>query len=636
MSSQNPIVSVAIYPPLGVARVGNSDEYFLASDVPGVPPENKNGYKDAQGRIKKQVPRFRIYGLDADGKAVRELTADADVSIAWRVNIANRKASWYQFQNALDLPGDQSIPGRHRNVDEFDRSQLNITPAPQQISGISQGRKAFHDGRFYGKEVPLGAISTDDKGRLLVIPADGTSGSKDPNAKPVTFANNDGWHDDVGDGTIYATVKINGTSYEAAPAMVVITPPNYGQGLFAVVTMYDVVEDLFIHTKEITPPAQVEFWKHIYPILERTVSTQWVNHGFFMLFGHNSPSDFTAGEMLDKLRSTATEHRELRERVYEWYRSPLSMEYEPAKAPPYYGDAFGEYEKVHNVDLALTATQHERMRKWAAGEFVEGTKRTARFDELTAQEQIQYLVEAPLEECLGGPFHPGIEITWPFRQRIFWGDKPFRIKILPENQAPADDFGTYLTPAIALGKGGPLDGSGPGSLTRWLGVPWQTDEASCLSGYERTTYLSLPSFWSARVPNQVLSAQSWERLADSSLKLPQRLKHFDYRQDWLRDFGTQYLPKINQMVHEWHLLGIATEMTLPAGSKVEGLPTKFWVEAGRAGSQVPDPSFEQVLIAEFARAPFVPEARVMLESAIGVEVAQLQVRPRKVLRRDEL
>jgi hypothetical protein len=636
MSNQNPIASVAIYPPLGVARVGNSNEYFFASDVPGIPPANTEGYKDAQGRIKKQVPRFRIYGLDSNGTPVQELTSGNDVSIEWRVNIANRKASWYQFQNALDLPDDQSVPGRHRNVDEFDRSQLNIIPTPKKISGINQDGKVFNDGKFYGKEVPLGEIRTDEKGRLLVIPADGTSGSKDPNAKPVTFANNDGWHDDVGDGTIYATVVVNGTSYEAAPAMVVITPPNYGQGLFAVVTMYDVVEDLFLNTKEITPPVQVEFWKHIFPILERTVNTQWVNHGFFMLFGHNSPSDFTAVEMLEKLKSPSVEYQELRERVYEWYRSPLSKEYEPAKAPPYYGDAFGEYEKVYNVDLALTATQHERMRLWAAGEFTEGSERATDFDTLTAVEQVQYLIEAPLEECLGGPFHPGIEITWPFRQRIFWGEKPFRIKILPENQEPKDDFGTYLTPAIALGNNGPLDGSGPGSLTRWLGVPWQTDEASCLSGYERTTYLSLPSFWSVRVPNQVLSAQSWERLADSSLNLPQRLKHFDYRQDWLRDFGTQYLPKINQMVHEWHLLGIATEMTMPAGSEIEGLPNKLWVEAGRAGSKAADPSFEQVLIAEFAQVPFVPEARMMLADTIGVDMEQLQIRPRKVLRRDEL
>ena len=31
---------------------------------------------------------------------------------------------------------------------------------------------------------------------------------------------------------------------------------------------------------------------------------------------------------------------------------------------------------------------------------------------------------------------------------------------------------------------GPLAGSGPGDLTRWQGTPWQSDAASCRSGYQ--------------------------------------------------------------------------------------------------------------------------------------------------------
>ncbi len=103
--------------------------------------------------------------------------------------------------------------------------------------------------------------------------------------------------------------------------------------------------------------------------------------------------------------------------------------------------------------------------------------------------------------------------------------------MLPEGQEPRDDFGPLLTPEIALAPGGPLDGSGPGTLTRWMGVPWQTDEASCLSGYNASTFLPVPSFWAARVPNQVLSEDSFKRLTDPSLNLAQRLKHFDYRQE---------------------------------------------------------------------------------------------------------
>lgn len=634
MSQKATFASLAIYPPLGIARLGNSDEFFFASDVPGVEPAHGTGFKDDKGRVKKQVPRFRIYGLDQQGVPIQEIVADAATTIEWRVNLANRKAGWYNFENALDLLYNQSKDAEHRNADEKDRSKLNILPAPKKIQGANKQGVFFDEGSFYGKKVSLGEIRTDEKGRLLVIPADGNSASafdKDP----VTFANNDGWHDDTADGTIYATVTINGTSYPAKPAMVAVTPPNFAPGLFAVVTMYDVVEDLFMRTKELKAPAKVEFWKHIYPIIERTVQTQWVNHGFFMLFGHNSPSDFTSEKMLKELMSPDTAHKELRSRIFNWYRSADSREYEPVKVPPFYGDAFGEYTAVYNVDLPLTQTQYERMNQWAQGNFVTGQKPATDFDKLTLPQQIQALTEAPLEECLGGPFHPGIEITWPFRQRIFW-EEPFRIKILPENQAPKDDYGAKLTQAIALDKNGPLDGSGPGSLTRWLGVPWQTDEASCLSGYDTTTYLSLPSFWAARVPNQVLSEAAFQRLSDGELDLPQRLKHFDYRQDWLRDLGTQYLPKIKRMVQNWHHLGVITEVKLSKAMQHPSLPTSVWVETGRAGFTSSDPSFEQVKVAEFVKAPNLEKARVLLVAAAGVDTDELQVRERKTFRRDEM
>ena len=57
------IKSIAIYPPIGIARIGNAPEYFLASEVPGVEPSPKDGYKDAEGRIKKQAVKFKIYAF---------------------------------------------------------------------------------------------------------------------------------------------------------------------------------------------------------------------------------------------------------------------------------------------------------------------------------------------------------------------------------------------------------------------------------------------------------------------------------------------------------------------------------------------------------------------------------------------
>jgi len=60
---------------------------------------------------------------------------------------------------------------------------------------------------------------------------------------------------------------------------------------------------------------------------------------------------------------------------------------------------------------------------------------------------------------------------------------PLRLKVFEPGEELRDNYGGWLTPEIALSPSGPLDGSGLGMLTRWMGVPWLTDEASYLSGY---------------------------------------------------------------------------------------------------------------------------------------------------------
>ena len=282
--------------------------------------------------------------------------------------------------------------------------------------------------------------------------------------------------------------------------------------------------------------------------------------------------------------------------------------------------------------------QYQWLEQWAAGNFTTEKPPAPRpFEQLSAPEQAHALCVAPLEECLGGPFHPGIEITWTLRQAITWA-KPFRLKVLPENQPTRDDFGALLAPAIALRAGGPLDGSGPGSLSRWLGVPWQTDEASCLSGYTASNYLPLPSFWAARVPNQILSIDSFKRLTDPELKLGQRLKHFDYRQDWLRDLGTQSLARKNNMIAEWHELGIITRHQAPDAHVADPanlLPSTLWVETQRGPFEI-DPTYAQVLRAENVpqeKAPKPPKALKALKGTL--EVAEKLPRKAKTFGRHE-
>lgn len=592
------IESVSIYPPIGIARIGNSPDYFLASELPGVEPKPMNGYKDAKGRIKKQAVKFRIYAFDKNGDVLGELTNE-DAKINWQVHVANVKAAWYEFNNALDLPM-AGIPSAYRNSTEKNRSLLAIKPKPIDIVGsdITGDQYCFNDGEFYCEKVNLGRIETDNQGRVIFVPGSGDANSKD-NEAPTTFANNEGWHDDTCDGVIRATVEVNEESYEAKPAMVAVTPPNFGPGLFGVVTMNDVVQNLFI--KEMGYPDSADqgvvFYEHIYPMLKRMTDTQWVNEGFSVLFGKNSPSDFTDPILLNKLENPSIDFQNLRESVFNWFRDPSSKDYKPEQIPPFYGDGFGEYEGLAIVDLPVTQIQYERLKLWSEGKFTTGEIKQVRgFNDLSLQEQIDALNMAPLEECLGGPFHPGIELTWPMRVKLMW-EEPYRLKVVDKGEDTDLMFGPLLSPQIALSEHGPLSKSGPGSLTRWLGVPWQTDEASCLSGYNPSTYLPLPSFWAARVPNQVLSQDGFERVKDDEVNIAQRLKHFDYRQDWLRDLGTQYLSKINKMVHRWHNLGIIAKHEDNIKDSSGYLPEEAWVESGRPLPQL-DPSFEQVEYAE--------------------------------------
>src|SRR6516165_1513097 len=88
------IVRAAIYPAIGLARLGNSEnEYFLAPEVTDPLPAPPGFYRDPTGALKRQSARFRVYGLNAAGRAVTELTAD-NAEIRWTVHLANKKSAW--------------------------------------------------------------------------------------------------------------------------------------------------------------------------------------------------------------------------------------------------------------------------------------------------------------------------------------------------------------------------------------------------------------------------------------------------------------------------------------------------------------------------------------------------------------
>jgi hypothetical protein len=81
------IVGAIISPSIGIARIGDSPaEFFIGPEVPGRAPSPSGGFKDKLGRIKRQAARFRVYGTDAAGDAICEITA-SDAGFGWYVHL---------------------------------------------------------------------------------------------------------------------------------------------------------------------------------------------------------------------------------------------------------------------------------------------------------------------------------------------------------------------------------------------------------------------------------------------------------------------------------------------------------------------------------------------------------------------
>jgi hypothetical protein len=594
------ITQFAIYPAIGVARVGNSPTgLFFGPEQPG---EVRSGpYRDDGGRIKRQAARFRIYGLDAQGRAVKEITA-ADARIEWHVEVANTKAAWFDFDEALDIPesiGSNTTSGiasliRNPNVKGDERASLAITPPPVAISGrrVNEhgGARQYElTGAFVGSQVYLGELRTDDDGRLVFLGGRGVSASAD--GKPLTtFANNPGWYDDVSDGPVDATVEYNGKTYTATGAWVLVGPPDYAPGVQGIVTGYDLLFEVAAQDAPMLLPARPSFVEHIYPLLRRFSQHQWVNAGFARDFGFGTPTDFDDPAFVARLGDPSVETRALRAAIFGWFRNPSYPYPQPTSLPAYYGD--GMTTNTSSTDprqwQAILPTQYHWLAQWVDGDFLAdgAPEPPPAWASLSAAEQVAGIDRAVLDEVLGGPFHPGAEFTWPMRNAIVYAS-PFRIK---RRTSPPPALGTQLVSSVALAAGGPLDGSGPGDITRWMAVPWQADTSSCLSGY--ITYVDdyLPTFWPARVPNDVLSSEQYAIVMDPMIPLGEKQHElgFHRRVKWLR--GIRYPmqpetppkiwpspPAINKFLQEWWKVGIIEAMPGPSGT----LPAQLWVETGR-------------------------------------------------------
>jgi hypothetical protein len=229
----------------------------------------------------------------------------------------------------------------------------------------------------------------------------------------------------------------------------------------------------------------------------------------------------------------------------------------------------------------VTETQHGFLRQWAAGTFsADGsapppiTPATVDIRRYPLPDRPALLDRAALENCVGGAFHPGIEVTWPLRVPLLYA-APFRIRHAAPGETPPEDYGPSLSPAVALSRSGPLRASGPGDLSRWMSVPWQADDASCGTARSRPS----PAWWPARVPDHTVSRPAYEQIMDTRLPPAQRRAAYLYRGEWLSRLSARTDgERMSALVREWPRVGMVLRAPGPPPGSLPGVPSELWVE----------------------------------------------------------
>ena len=489
----SPITSIKIHPAIGIARLGNSPEFFIGPEMPGASNPPKGGYKDAEGLVKRQAARFRVFGYGAKGKLVKEITA-SDGAITWTVHLANKKASWKRFVGL-------NPNGPLRNPSVADRTKLIIDPGPRSLSGPNQAA-SFDTGKFLGTIVPLGDAQTDVKGHLLVLGGFGYSAS--PANKPiVTFANNDGWHDDVSDGPVTATVtfKKSGITLKAVGAWVICGPPNFAPPIDHVITLYDTLLQVAVDKNWKTPPIKPSFTNDIYPILQRALNMRWVNL-LKKMDEDTMPSppsdddrghaDAVWGKIIPPPGSAAA-----RKFIFDKLRDPAlppKHSSDPADMPMIWSDYYPA-----DGNQPLTKIQYKSMKKWKDGKFISDWKGPPKpANKITPVG----LDRAALEACVGGAFFPGIEAGWLLRDTYTYVE-PFRL-----------DHTNLCA----------------GDVTKQMAVPWQADFTDCTQEGEL-------AWWPAQRPDDVFPEAGGSQAP------------------WIRDI----VNGPEDMIANWHKLGFVVK-----------------------------------------------------------------------------
>jgi hypothetical protein len=520
-------------------------------------PIGAEDFRDPDGNVKRQAARFHIYaypggssgtypngggtrvdvGSTIDGKTVKD--------IVWTVHVANKKLNNYstvsqggQFRGigAYETPGllelrnadytastDPNDPTRLR--------QLVIDPGPRAISAASGGSAVvgfdlqtpasyadaagaiqplpdypvsfpslFHEPRnLYeplGPLTSLGDLRVESSGALVVAGGFArTSAVKqdDGSYPPLQDATENGlWYDDAADGPVNAVLLFtDGSSASVQGAWYVTGDPGYAPQTRNVVSTWDDVYDVWVRELGLVPSLyasgkfvtayQPSFSDDIQPIFHAAMLQRW---------NTNLPSQAIKGhDTIGQIQPTddpTTKISDLKKLI----RDPAST-LDTQTGSPMMPLSLGDAQKSF---LSVSSTQYFLLCQWHDKNYVQVGAPT-----LGAGEALD---RATLQNCLGGRYSPGIEVSFPIRDvNLYVQDwktqdcGPFRINQAPLDYGTAQKDKAFLSFGYVPLQSHPVE---PGDMSKFMSVPWHTDYNSC------ATHLPDPNPTPSGNPNNTL------------------------------------------------------------------------------------------------------------------------------------
>lgn len=566
--------SYAIHPAIGIARVGNTEDYFLGPEKISEPINSETGsvkLKPDTDNINRQGARFRVFKYINGAPKEVKVGEDGVISIQWTVHIANKKGAWHEFKSIdgertsnknrkrnhnvekfIIDPGPRSITIDAGNQKPIEKFSLNNTPAGYNArwpDKLNNGNRPAGDKINY-----LGEIQGSEEGRLVVLGGHGHAGNITNSGGIVGYANNPGWIDDTADGYVKATIKVqSGTTVKTienvTPAWIIVAPPDYAPEIGNVVSLFDTVHDLFTRCSPGYNPAAYDvankkfkleaagykpnYERDILPCIKSGAQSAWTLKPTNDWLFHGSLNGANVNSFFDRLTETPLSNTS---DILQSLKS-RPAESDPENMPKLWGDL------GITSCLLLPRTLYYNFKQASDGYLDESSP-----PPLSPAEELD---RAALMNGSGGAFFPGIETGWMIRNPKIWAST-FRIQ--HRRTAGVD-------PAKGVDPDGDelhdVTGCEPGDLTKRMAVPWHADFLKCAgessSGYawwpgQRPVHVVPESKISTSMGKMGTVMEKWARGMEMWVSGSLRLDHEKLIDKWaklgyLKDKGTATVPK---------------------------------------------------------------------------------------------